>query len=61
MSPIEKADFESLFIHENWLKHGQSPQKDALLKGASLALVAAFFASILSRSKRTRERKTGIV
>ena len=61
LSPIEKADFESLFSHENWQKHGQSPQKDALLQGASLALVATFFASILSRSKRTRERRTGIV
>ena len=61
MEPIEKPAFEALFIHENWRRHGKMPQQAPLIQGTSLGMVAIIVAALLSRNKRARERKTGIV
>ncbi len=61
MEPIEKPAFETLFAHENWRRHGKTPQQTPLIQGASLGVVAIFMTALLSRNKRARERKTGVV
>ncbi len=61
MQPIDKATFESLFDHGPWEKYGQSPGKGAWLQ--LLTLVAASIAATgwLSRTRKIRERNTGVV
>lgn len=59
--PIDRAKFESLFLHGPSKRYGQPPEPETYAYLAGLLAASLLAGALLATIRRSRERKTGIV